>query len=148
MGPLPRGGRGPFAILFNCVSDAAAEAIAWRGFGAFVFTPLVPPPRPNEGGSGGEPAGAGPPRHRPDDPGPDNELGATDTPVWSIPPGGRCATLTGITPPSTTPLVSPNLRLSLNRVLLYVGPLLQFNSCWLGPTLLLLVNTLLLLVGL
>ncbi|KYM87367.1 hypothetical protein ALC53_03554 [Atta colombica] len=32
-GPVPAsGGNGPFAILFSCVSDAAADAIACRGF--------------------------------------------------------------------------------------------------------------------
>lgn len=161
VGPVAAsGGSGPFAILLSCVSEAAADAIACKGFVAPLvltprppvppmlwleiallfwpirllqtFRPLVPafplllapgvlltlftpPPRDcKDGGSGGEPAGgaAGPPRHRPDGPGAVTLLGATGTPAWSgIPPGGRCATLTGITPPSTTPFtLSSNSR--------------------------------------
>lgn len=82
---------------------------------AALFALLTPPPSDcKEGGSGGEPAGgaAGPPRHRPDGPEAVTLLGATGTPACSgIPPGGRCATLTGITPPSTTPFtLSSNSR--------------------------------------
>lgn len=147
----PSGGSGPFAMLLSCVSEAAADAIACKGFvaplvvltprppvlpmlllfaptmlllrplpllaapGALLVALLTPPPRDcKDGGSGGEPAGgaAGPPRHRPDGPGAVTLLGATGTPAWSgIPPGGRCATLTGITPPSTTPFtLSSNYR--------------------------------------
>ncbi|KAG7190189.1 hypothetical protein KM043_006315 [Ampulex compressa] len=81
---------------------------------------VAPPPSGcRDGGSGGEPAGgaAGPPRHRPDGPGAVTLLAATGTPAWSgIPPGGRCATLTGITPPSTTPCtLSSNSRRAWHR---------------------------------
>lgn len=165
VGPVAAsGGSGPFAMLFNWVSEAAADAIACKGFVAplVVLMPprpvpailwpallfptilllllpvfwrpalpllepllaaptvllallLTPPPSDcKEGGSGGEPAGgaAGPPRHRPDGPEAVTLLGATGTPACSgIPPGGRCATLTGITPPSTTPFtLSSNSR--------------------------------------